>query len=175
MTALQTRTYWREWSFCRAALLKLGRAKDQAYAERHLIHKKALGYSKSSKDLTNPEFDKILAAFRAFSRPDDLRAQLRQQDQPEIRMRALLNRLGDLAAKVVTPGGDQGHTNLRAARYLEGLAGKVCNKELNNCSEAEVAKLIGILSVQINRREARKQRAEANRIADADRPENVPF
>src|ERR1700731_101289 len=59
--------YWREWS----AVTRRDNRPD-----RHALHIRALGYDKSHVDLTNREFDKILAEFRAISRPADLIAQL---------------------------------------------------------------------------------------------------
>ncbi len=78
MTKAQKSLYWREWGRVR---------KVKPDADRHTIHSQALGLDKSSKSLTNRDFDRILAAFRAITRPDDLGAQLAAQNQP--RMRAL--------------------------------------------------------------------------------------
>lgn len=76
MSPLQTRLYWREWAAARRA---------DPSADRHALHVVALGSDKSSTAFSNAEFDLVLGAFRAVSRPADLDAQLRQQDQPRAR------------------------------------------------------------------------------------------
>lgn len=102
MTPAQIKLYWREWAATWRAITAA--RPDLTYRdagiERHSLHRRALGYPKSSADLDNGEFDKVLAAFRSVSRPDDLRAQLRQINQPRGRMlwkieRVLLPRLAE--------------------------------------------------------------------------------
>ncbi|MCX6923407.1 MAG: hypothetical protein NT154_09405 [Verrucomicrobia bacterium] len=82
MTALQNSLYFREWGRARAA------CKQQGFPvpDRHSLHVKALGQDKSHLDFTNEDFDLVLAEFRALSQPDNLAAQLRQQDQPRRRL-----------------------------------------------------------------------------------------
>lgn len=76
MTKSQDRLYWREWSAARKA---------HPEADRHRLHLQALGYRRSHTEFTNAEFDKVLGAFRALSRPASVDAQIRQQDQPRTR------------------------------------------------------------------------------------------
>ena len=82
MTALQNRLYFREWGRVRAA------CKQQGFPipDRHVLHVKALGLDKSHLAFTNEDLDQVLAEFRAISQPDNLAAQLRQQDQPRRRL-----------------------------------------------------------------------------------------
>lgn len=64
MSAAQTKKYWQLWGRVRKALTELGDfSKADADAERHSIHREALGKEKSSKDLTNADLDKIFDAF----------------------------------------------------------------------------------------------------------------
>lgn len=80
MSPRQTALYWREWSAAKLALMS-GRetwTKLEETMRRHAIHLETLGTDKSSRDFTNTDFDQILGAFRAISRPGDLNAQLRQ-------------------------------------------------------------------------------------------------
>ena len=66
MTAKQSATYWRKWGRVRKVLIELGEfSKEDADAQRHEIHREALGAEKSSKDLTNRDLDKIFDAFDA--------------------------------------------------------------------------------------------------------------
>ena len=90
MTFSQNRLYFREWGSVRAAC----KAQNWPIPERHALHVRALGYDKSHLDFTNEDLDKVLAEFRAITRPDDLAGQLRQQDQPR---RRLLYRIRELA------------------------------------------------------------------------------
>ena len=82
MTALQNSLYFREWSRVRVA------CKQQGFPvpDRHSLHVKALGQDKSHLDFTNDDFDRVLAEFRALSQPDNLAAQLLQQDMPRRRL-----------------------------------------------------------------------------------------
>lgn len=79
MTSAQTKLYWREWS----AAKKAGALADP---DRYELHEEALGEHKSSKDFTNDDLDKVLAAFRAISKPTDLNAQIHAQQQPRERL-----------------------------------------------------------------------------------------
>ena len=82
MTTLQNRLYFREWGRVRSACKQQG----SPIPDRHGIHVKALGVDKSHLDFTNENLDQVLAEFRAISQPDNLAAQLRQQDQPRRRL-----------------------------------------------------------------------------------------
>jgi hypothetical protein len=80
VTPKQTQLYWREWS----AAKKAGALTDQ---DRYALMEEALGLDDvSSKNLTNEQLDKVLAAFRAISRPSSLNTQLRQIEQPRTRL-----------------------------------------------------------------------------------------
>jgi hypothetical protein len=54
-------------------------------AKRHELHKRALGHDKPSLDLTDADFDAILAVFSGISRPADLNTLLRLQEQAPAR------------------------------------------------------------------------------------------
>ena len=91
MTALQNSLYFREWGKVRTA------CKQQGFPvpDRHYLHVKALGQDKSHLDFTNDDFDQVLAEFRALSQPDNLDAQLRQQDMPRRRLLYSIMHLAD--------------------------------------------------------------------------------
>lgn len=76
MTPAQRSLYWREFA-----------AVQRVYpdADRHELHAQALGVDKSSSAFTNEDLDKVLATFRAISRPDDFAGQMRQVQQPVTR------------------------------------------------------------------------------------------
>lgn len=81
MTKLQTKLYWREWAAVRKA------RPDAPEDFRHELHRRALGgQDVSSSRLSNRQFDLVLAAFRAESRPTDVRAQIRAMRQPRVRL-----------------------------------------------------------------------------------------
>jgi hypothetical protein len=84
MTKAQDRLYWRAWAAARRA--------DET-VDRHDLHRHALGYDKSHKDLTNSELDRVLAEFQAVSDPDNLDAQLRFAEQPRRRLLWVIGRL----------------------------------------------------------------------------------
>lgn len=67
MTKSQTSLYWRTWAKVRAYLIDFGGfSKEDADAERHEIHKEALGANKSSKLFNNRDLDIILDHFQSY-------------------------------------------------------------------------------------------------------------
>ena len=91
MTPAQNALYFREWGRVRSV------CKQQGFPipDRHDLHVKALGLDRSHLDFTNEDLDQVLAEFRAISQPDNLAAQLRQQDQPRRRLLYSIMRLAD--------------------------------------------------------------------------------
>jgi hypothetical protein len=79
MTQKQKWLYINEWNDAK----KAGALKE---SDRHALHIKALGEDKSSKDFSNDDLDKVLAEFRAISKPDSLNDQIRQQEQNRTRL-----------------------------------------------------------------------------------------
>ena len=67
MTPAQKSRYWRDWSKIRKMLVEMGDfSKEDADAERHEIHRRALGRDKSSKDFTNRDLDAIFDHFQTY-------------------------------------------------------------------------------------------------------------
>lgn len=65
MTVSQKALYWRMWGRCRQVLIKkAGFSPADADAQRRELTVEALGYHRSSNQLTNREFDAVLDAFR---------------------------------------------------------------------------------------------------------------
>jgi hypothetical protein len=89
MSLKQNSLYWREW----AAVLRQCRASGLATPDRHALHAAALGADKSHLAFTNEDLDRVLAEFRSYSRPADLVTQLRQLNQPRIRLKYAVNAL----------------------------------------------------------------------------------
>lgn len=94
MTAKQTSLYWREWG----ALVRHCKGGNLPPPDRHSLHVAALGADRSHLAFTNEDFDRVLAEFRAYSRPADIGAQLRQLAQPRIRLKYAVNALSPDAA-----------------------------------------------------------------------------
>ncbi len=96
MSHAQTRLYFRTWAQVRRLLVDLGGfTPAEAEAERHAIHREALGTDKSSRSLTNRDLDLVLAAFEARlvlltgpGQPD------RAAEQPRRRLLFAIDRLG---------------------------------------------------------------------------------
>jgi hypothetical protein len=82
MTPAQDSKYWREWGL----LTRACKAHGFDLPDRHDLHRRALGKDKSHKAFTNADFDKVLAVFRSYTQPADIRPQLRQQRMPRIRL-----------------------------------------------------------------------------------------
>lgn len=120
MTEKQDALYWREWG----ALTRLCKRDGVAAPDRHELHAKALGADKGHKDFTNADFDKVLAEFRVWSQPGDLRGQLKQEAMP--RTRALWGIEHELLPQLVVvldgmPSEPQQAIH-RATAYVAGIA-----------------------------------------------------
>lgn len=137
MTPAQQRLYWREWSHVRKHLIADGWASAKADAERHALHRKAIGYDKSSKKFGNSDLDKVIAVFRAVWDGGNLNAQLRQLDQGQKRSDVLRARIVRLAEECGVADGVEGieayFQNWFKGRTLAGLG------------ERELQQLAGIL------------------------------
>jgi hypothetical protein len=70
VTSKQSALYWRLW---RTVCQKHGWTQADP-ARRHDAHAKALGYPRSSKDLDNREFTRVMHWFRLMVDPEDLAA-----------------------------------------------------------------------------------------------------
>lgn len=108
MTPAQNSTYWRLWGRVRKALVELGDfSKQDADAERHLIHERALGKPKSSKDFNKTtDVDKVFQAFDEYLVIfDGPKSGNRAEDQPRLRLIYAIDQLalGDAyVAKIST-------------------------------------------------------------------------
>ena len=101
--------------------------------------------------MNNRQLDKVLGAFRAVSRPDDLNAQLRADDQP--RRRAWF--------RVKEQAGKAGVDKV----YLSGVAQQMFGKVIDDCDEVELVKIAVALRYHNNRQEAAKEEAGEEPIA----------
>lgn len=117
ITSRQNALYWREWAAAKRALMP-GRetwTKLEENERRHDITIEALGRDKSHLEFTNADFDKVLGALRAISKPGDLNAQIRQARQQDIRARYVLDRL------MVKLG--------KGRNYVQGVIDKIYNDD----------------------------------------------
>lgn len=117
MTEAQKKLYWREWNAC--AKVRRARGLGVADANRHALHVEALGKDVSMLDLTQLQFDRVLAKFRSYSKPDDLGAQLRADDQDENRRTRALAEIEALADRAGINGGIDGVSRY-FHRWLKG-------------------------------------------------------
>ena len=86
ITPKQRALYFRLWGQVRRQLRTGGYTPAEADKVRKEIHEREIGSAKSSNDLSNPELDKIFAAFRAMLPGADLNTQLDAMDQPRKRL-----------------------------------------------------------------------------------------
>ena len=88
MTAKQRSLYFAKWNRLRSALTDFGEfSPAEAEEERKQIHLDTLGSAKSSKDLTNADFDKVLDAFEErLVILDGPRSQTRGAVHPRLRL-----------------------------------------------------------------------------------------
>jgi hypothetical protein len=141
MTAAQHRKYLSEWGLVRKHFRAKGLEPKACDAKRHELHKRALGYDVSSKKLTNAEFDAVLAVFSGISRPNDLKTQLRLQEQAPARLERLHARAAELLDRLAIKPSGRGE-------YLDFLSRRTCGRPWVQLAEIEVAKIIGVLEAR---------------------------
>ena len=143
MTPKQNSLYWREWG----AVVRHCKAASLPAPDRHDLHQAALGADKSHLAFSNEDFDRVLAQFRAQSRPEDLGAQLRQMNQPQIRLKFAINRLAP------------------APEYWAAIArDKFGTADLDALTLEQLSQLRNTLA---DRRRARQRRERAGQVVDA--------
>jgi len=174
MNDAQKRSYWQRWQRCAAVFTRQGLTRPQIEAKRHTITEKALGYPKSvsvAKSWKNAEVDKVFAAFAAIYDDCNLNAQLDAIEQPELRRSAVLASCLALAASIKDQHPDAPDYDFVCWNYLNALSRRICGQKAEQCTDAQLHKLKGILQVQCNRLERDLQKTEAKAAND----ENEPF
>lgn len=152
MTPRQSALYWREWARLRDQLQSRGKSLGQVDDYRHELTRRALGVAKSSKHFTNSDLDKVLARIRAECDPANLEAQLAIQESPDRRRAYLLASCDECCSRMWSHGNDSRLVKLEAREgYIRGTARNVCKKELEACSDAELAKVLGCLQARLKR------------------------
>jgi hypothetical protein len=119
MTTKQKYLYFTEWQKAKKAACQSG--SDLKESDRHTLHIRALGQDKSSKDFTNEDLDKVLAEFRAISRPTSLNSQLRQIEQPRTRLLKKIVHLFNCVSVFVESDGEYITTILHQRFHVENI------------------------------------------------------
>lgn len=164
MTPRQSAMFWSEWGKLRDVLRAKGKSLCQIEDYRHALTRRALGVDKSSKAFTNADLDKVLARIKAEREPANLDAQLALQESPEKRRAYLLARADEVCSLMWSDGGDS--RLMRPEQrdgYIRGTARNVINKDLEDCTDAEIGKVIGCLEARLQR--LRAEGAERARAA----------
>lgn len=145
MTPAQNSLYFFHWGKVRTHYLGKGIDLKQVDAKRHELHVKALGVRKSSKDFTNTDLDKVIAAFRAVYDDENFAAQMQQQDQPEERRRKMVGRCW-AAMRSFLACETEGHFQRAAENYSNVVARNICGvASLDACNDAQLGKVMGAL------------------------------
>lgn len=154
MTPAQLTKYRVVWSQCRAALQAAGKPHDDR--ARMALHERAIGRACSSKDFTNHEFDMVLAAMMAIAKPADFAAQMRQQEQPELRREDIESRIDDALHVIIPRSGcnSDAHAVHARASYRSGLARRMFGTGMSaDLTERQLQKLMGVLEREATKRE----------------------
>jgi hypothetical protein len=177
VTPRQSALYWREWARLRDVLRARSKSMSQIEDYRHDLTRRALGVAKSSKDFTNADLDKVLARLRAEIDPADLDAQLALQESPDRRRVYLLERCEEVCGAMWSHGADSRLLHLEARQgYIRGTARNVCKKELEDCTDAEIGKVLGCLQARLKRLKAEcAERARAAGYVAPQEAEPNPF
>ena len=132
MTTKQTRLYWREWGKASKALqTRFNKPAGAVQEYRQKLHIKAIGYSVSSKKLTNTHLDKVLAIFSAQYQPDNIDAQIQRNTQADNRI--------DYRIKTLVNESDM------TPAYLNGITQKMFEADYADISYSQKKKLIPAL------------------------------
>ncbi|MBX3736697.1 MAG: hypothetical protein KF715_08415 [Candidatus Didemnitutus sp.] len=144
MNPAQIRKYRLVWGKVRRLLRERGLSAKDADARRHQIHVKALGSDKSSLDFTNRDFDKVLSHFIAILEPDNLEAQIRIIEQPELRRARMIELCRELVGGLPQIA-DAVNPEFYASNYLDALAKRVRGRPFESLDEAGLGVIHGIL------------------------------
>jgi hypothetical protein len=152
----------KQWSDARKAR---GAAADQATLDA--LQVRTIGRASSSKNFTQADLDKMVAAFLAETDGGNLNAQLAQLDQPEARRARLEARIFAAGARIVTPGATKDQTEWRVINYVGGIVSNMGEaRRWPILEERLLGKLAGILEA----RAARARGTKAPLPVDADCP-----
>ncbi len=167
--------YWAEFGKLRDVLRAKGKTYTQIEDYRHGLTLRALGVQKSSTKFTNTDLDKVLARIRAEREPANLDAQIQLQESPEKLRGFLLERCDDTCSRMWSEGCDTRLMRSEArAGYIAGTARNVIKKEVSECSNEDLGKVLGCLEARLQRllREVRARQVAAGAKIEAD---DVPF
>lgn len=166
MTPAQNMLYFREWGRVRDVLKAKGLSCGDV--ERHKLHQKALGERKSSKEFTNADLDKVLAAMKAITEPGNLTAQMRAMEQPQLRridaQTACLRLLDELG---VGRDSTEERTRFIQGAYLDGIAKRFTHGRAVSYSELNDREANAILHT-LRMRALSRQRAKDKALAAAN-------
>lgn len=129
---------------------------------RHALYVEALGYYKSSRDFTTAEANKVLAKLRVWSRPDDLNAQLKPDEDEAERRAEAMDRCLAACWEMYELGDNRLAQVENQRRYIAGTARNVVKKEPADCTAAELNKVLGCLLASVRRRRAANPAAAAS-------------
>jgi hypothetical protein len=191
LTARQRAWYWREWNAVVRAALRNG----WPVPDRHHLHRIALAEYRrqrrlpepdreSLNDLTNREFDLVIAEFQSWSRPADIDRQISQIRQPTTRLLWKLQRdLPRLLALVIDhpPSTSDADRLNDAILYIKTIANdKFGTADLSNLSPSQLRILVIDTTRAVSQRAAARSIPlhELRRLADKKFPlkkDNEPF
>lgn len=128
-------------------------------AARYELHRRCTGRACSSKEFSNAEFDKVLAAMSAEIDPAGFAEQMRIQESPELRLEEWRSRCHDALALIV--GSDEAHRR----NYLRAIVRQVSYgrcEDLAQLSERQTQVVMGILEKRVRSLEKKSQPAPAS-------------
>jgi len=152
MSPAQIKKYRAIWSKCRAALRSAGKPHDDA--ARYALHERTIGRRCSSTEFTQKEFDAVVGAMMAIVDPANFGAQMRQQDQEDLRREDVLCRIDDALA-VIIPRSDcesDAHATHARASYKHKLADRMFGKVVG-LTDRQLQVLMGVLEREARKRE----------------------
>lgn len=130
--------YWPEFRKAERVLIAAGFSKAEAEEQRKDIHKAVTGTACSSKDLTNPELDRVLREFLKISAPNN---GTRQADLADGQCKRYRHVIKGLATKI---GVDDA--------YVAGIASRMrYPTDLEQCDERQLRNILTALDEHAKR------------------------
>lgn len=144
---IKIKTLESQWFKARKAA---GRPADQAALDALKLRK--IGRVCSSKLYSQDDMDEMVGAFTAEIEPGNFGAQMKQQNQSDARKAAALTRCR-LACDALADFSEYARLDKPQAQdsYIAGVARKLTGRAASECSEAELAKIAGVIDAHVAR------------------------
>jgi hypothetical protein len=168
--------HWREFAAAKRACAAAGHSEP----DRHALYVQALGKDKSLTKFNNGDLDKVLAVFRALSRPSDFDGQVELANMDRTRLEYSIR---DLASQITVRPVHLADAYWQAIardkfglRYPANSAVRVEFSELSDLSIEQLTQLRNTLEVRLaSKKKKERETAQSDRSAPSDQSDLLPI